>query len=689
MYISRIRLQNWRSYHDGEFVFTPPDGNRRIVLIGAPNGHGKTSLLFALYVGLYGRDGYRYTEGISFGSTDELTSYRNAIQQFRRTRADSEHTSIEIEFAPTPQDDGAPRISIRRSWAFNPNGTPKKDDAFERIAVYENGEIQQISSHNQVCSYLGTRLFKDEVMPAFFFDGEQAQTLITKSGQEGMTKAVGVLYGTRLVEEAADHLQSYIQATEHRFGGRRQAADNETRLDTLIRERDTLLSTIDKRKQVFETLETNKNALDKQLELLRRHSLTGSDQAAEFRQIDERLSREQHQLQAAKNELKSAVASLGFLLALSRSSVRLIAAMQHDAEIEQQQLANENTIGKADEILALSMPEPPEEDALLGNISAPVREKVKERIRSAIEFVLRGARESDGVPVLPWLSASMRQDTLNRIQEARHETATGLRRRAATVAELEESVYDLRARRSRIQNLPNEVAEIPAQIDALQAQVDEVAMEMGAARDQIERARNEISRLNPEISKLLTEISLLEPERRKAEVAKNARMALCEIAKELATVTAGRLESVVTEKFRLIADQRFAEGKVRLSANSRAVLDRKGLPPAPIESMSGFERRAFGISFSLALAQITQKRIPFVIDTPLGNADLAYRGRLIDALAGFGIDQIIILTHDAEVTPDLQQRIAPAVLQKMLIEFDRESGTSVVKNNAFFEESPR
>lgn len=42
-----------------------------------------------------------------------------------------------------------------------------------------------------------------------------------------------------------------------------------------------------------------------------------------------------------------------------------------------------------------------------------------------------------------------------------------------------------------------------------------------------------------------------------------------------------------------------------------------------------FEKRSFGIAFSLALAEITKRRIPLVIDTPLGNADSEYRPRTL------------------------------------------------------------
>ncbi len=686
MYLSRVRLRNWRSYEDAEFIFQAPKGGQRVVLIGAANGHGKTSLLFALYVGLYGRHGYRYTEGISITPGDEFLSYRNAIKQFRRTTAKSgDDTVIEIEIAPTEHDVGVPKVLVRRQWSFNSQGQPKSGDSFEAVVIYENGEPQAIQSHESACDYIGLRLFKDDVMPAFFFDGEQAQTLITKSGQEGMSKAVGVLYGTRLVEEAVNRMHDYCQTIEKNFGGKRGTEGTEARLEELEREVDFCHSRIERKLQECESLEQQKTSLEKEQDYLRRQCIIGgSDRGLEFKELDERFVQEQKRLSIAKNELKDTVASLGLLLALSRLSSSIITALQRDGEVEQRKQANETTMAKADAILSLAMPEPAEEDELLGNISAVVRTKVKERIRRAIDAVLKDATETDGTLMFPWLNVGLRQEVIARILDARHETGSAIRQKAQSVSHLEESVEELRRRRARIANLPAEVAELPGKIEALQKQIEAKQMDIGAARDQITRDRIEITRLNPEIAKLKARLSHLEPERRKVGIARAARHALQEIADELTKVTAGRLESVVTQNFRSIADQRFRQGEIRLPTNAKAVLERDNLPPAAIESMSGFERRAFGISFSLALAQITRKRIPFVIDTPLGNADVAYRERLLAALSTVDIDQVIILTHDAEVTHDLQAKIAPTILQRMLISYEQATGKSVVRNNVFF-----
>ena len=96
--------------------------------------------------------------------------------------------------------------------------------------------------------------------------------------------------------------------------------------------------------------------------------------------------------------------------------------------------------------------------------------------------------------------------------------------------------------------------------------------------------------------------------------------------------------------------------------------------------------RSFGLAFSLALAEITHRRIPLVIDTPLGNADSKYRLRTLKALTKFDSDQIIILTHDCEVTSDLLAGIEREVGQKFLVEFDATTNESLVRPNRFFEE---
>ena len=61
--------------------FERPSGRRPLVLIGAMNGHGKTSLLFSLYVGLFGRFGLRHAEGFSLFDGEERSSLQRGNQE--------------------------------------------------------------------------------------------------------------------------------------------------------------------------------------------------------------------------------------------------------------------------------------------------------------------------------------------------------------------------------------------------------------------------------------------------------------------------------------------------------------------------------------------------------------------------------------------------------------------------------
>ncbi len=83
MDLREVMLRNWRSFRSARFLFPAPTGKKRVILVGAMNGTGKTSLLVGLYLGLFGREAMQFVEGVKLGSTEEerLRSYRQLIQQ--------------------------------------------------------------------------------------------------------------------------------------------------------------------------------------------------------------------------------------------------------------------------------------------------------------------------------------------------------------------------------------------------------------------------------------------------------------------------------------------------------------------------------------------------------------------------------------------------------------------------------
>lgn len=81
MWISRIELTNFKSYLHQIFEFPEPVDGRNIVLVGGMNGYGKTTILEALYLCLYGKDALAHLARAGLKS-DDSRGYRIAAMSF-------------------------------------------------------------------------------------------------------------------------------------------------------------------------------------------------------------------------------------------------------------------------------------------------------------------------------------------------------------------------------------------------------------------------------------------------------------------------------------------------------------------------------------------------------------------------------------------------------------------------------
>lgn len=689
MYISRIHLSNWRSYGDAEFVFEQPSGRRPLVLIGAMNGHGKTSLLFALYVGLFGRFGLRHSEGFQTFDTEDMPHYREAIRRFRRSNAAAdEPTSIDVEFSPAKGEEGVPTVRVVRRWFFTSAGHPRQGEGFESVELYVDGKPQKLHlGVDAAVARLERFLFRADVMPAFFFDGEQAQTLINNSGQDGMKKAVEVLFGTKVVEEAFDHVKQFVQASHSKLGGKRNADSQQVQLNERIDRREKLEGAIEGFERNLRDLEQRRETLEaEQRRCQEELARLGGERKADLVQSHADVERAEAERRAAERSVTDSAKKLGLALAVSRLAPAIANRLRAEAAREQWENLRDGTVTRTDEVLDLAMPEPSDRDQLLGYLSTEVRQKVRDRFRKAIEHIYNPPPTDCAAEyLLGHVKGEARSRLLALLGAAKSQGIADVRARAKRLADAKQQVEDARWRRDRIGNLPEEVEKLSERLSELGEQISDTSRLLGAAENEIRKHRAELQDVSAEIGRLQEMLAKLGPEQRRIAVAERVRTVLASLSDQLRPITVQRLQDSVTSHFVQIADRRYQGGSIVFPENGSPILKRKDHPDALVEMMSGFERRAFGISFSLALAEITQRRIPLVIDTPLGNADQAYRRRLLKALTNVDLDQIIILTHDAEVTGALFEEIEDQVKQTFLVEFDRTRRESTAVPEAYFE----
>ena len=690
MYLSEVHLINWRSYADARFDFKPPSGRRPLVLVGAMNGHGKTSFLLALYMGLFGKFGLRHAEGFGAFTTEDTISYRKAIAQFRRSTANADDpTSVELVFSPTDEDgkDGA-EVKLVRRWFFTPAGTPRQGENFETVELHIDGKPQILHSgldaaHDRLERYL----FPANFMPAFFFDGEQAQTLINNSGETGIKKSVEVLFGTKVLDEVFEATKQYLQSAHSKLGGKRNSSSQQKQIDEKVAERDSLEADLSALHKSHKEVELRRSDLDaeqrKTTEALAR---LGGERKSGVEEIHAEVERASKDKADAERALTDTAKSIGLALAVSRLSQAIVNRLSEEEAREKWESLRDGTMFKAEEVMHSAMPEPASADPLLGHLSDSIRLKVKDRFRRAIEQIYEPPPTNCAKEyLLGHVRGELRGRVLSALDETRTHGAHEIRSRARRLKESRERLEDANARRDRVGNLPTEVKQLSDRLSELATQIADASRTLGQLENEIKKKKSDLQDLNAEIGRLQDALAKMGPDQQRIAVAEKVRTVLEAVNDQLKPVTLKRLEDLVTKHFVAIADRRYRDGRVEFPEGSAPRLKRTGHPDVLIEMMSGFERRSFGIAFSLALAEITRRRIPLVIDTPLGNADREYRARLLKAITDVDLDQIIVLTHDAEVAGPLFEQIESQVKQTFLVEFDRKKQESIVYRDAYFE----
>lgn len=688
MYLSRVHLANWRSYSDATFEFRKPTARKPTVLIGAMNGHGKTSFLISLYLGLFGQFGLRYCEGFRLASSEDIMSYRKALSKFRRRHAQpDEPTIVDLTFTPTLKDKAEDEVRIIRRWHFSSSNQPKPGEAFEEAEVYVGDKLLRRADLATTQERIEKHLFPAHVAPAFFFDGEQAQALIEKMGEIGLKKAVEVMFGTKILTELADQMRQYLTRVHANAGGKRKSSDKQRELDEKLKLREGLNARLAKLQADHAALEKEKDDLiRKRSELTEEFARLGGTAAKDASRIQSEYEAAERAKDAAERAVSDAIGKVGIALAVSRMGIPVQNRLHAEELRENWETRKRATLDKKEAVLAAALPEPPEADQLLGNLASEVRRKVRARFAAALEKIYEPP--DDGCApefLLGHVKGDMRaklRAELDRVQSLGSATIRSLSKK---LKDARDEFEDAKARWDRIQNLPQETHTLKEEITTLNDQIGHANQRLGAMDNELRKLKSDLHDLSVEIGRRQDELARLEPEQHRVAVAERVNLVLQEVIDELTPMTSKLLEDSVTKHFLRIADPRFEGGRIRLPAGGAPEIQfNHGWPAALLESLSGFEKRSFGIAFSLALAEITHRRVPLVIDTPLGNADSLYRPRTLQALTGFDLDQVIILTHDEEVTPELAEAIESTVCQKFLVEFVDAEKRSVVHPDLFF-----
>lgn len=202
MWIERIELSNFKAYENQSFEFPKPAAGKNIVLIGGMNGHGKTTLLEALYLCLYGEDATHHLARAGLRDNAYAKFLQGALHGSAHTkRASAMRVSIRLMVL----DDYG--FDIRRTWFFDPKGSFQSQE----VGLYEvrNGIPRPLDASEQLMNVLNQHVVPAHLAPFFFFDGEEVKKLADQDRSEWVKQGMESLMGAVLVRQLRERLSQY------------------------------------------------------------------------------------------------------------------------------------------------------------------------------------------------------------------------------------------------------------------------------------------------------------------------------------------------------------------------------------------------------------------------------------------------------------------------------------------------
>jgi len=325
MYISQITLRDWKAYTTANFDFPSPSSGKNIVLIGAPNGYGKTSLFEAIVLGMFGRDGLPLIARSPFSGADKerlATSYKNFLEKaLHRGATAAGRASCSVKLVFTDENDEP--LEIQRIWHFSDSGVYRPQD--EEIHIYEGstrkavgpGALQGNDRADWFREYIAENLLPFTLAHFFMFDGEQVSVLAEREMSAQVRAGIEGLLGIPVLKQLAKDLRAYAEV-------RRKESPNvsDKTIEKLELDRHQLTFEYDKKANRLAEIEPSRAALKEEQEhLIRELASFGSGSQALLQEQFEQIKNYERAIETGQAQLEELMMK-DLALALSGLSLR-------------------------------------------------------------------------------------------------------------------------------------------------------------------------------------------------------------------------------------------------------------------------------------------------------------------------------------------------------------------------------
>jgi len=687
LWIANIELINFKSYRHAVFNFPEPRGEKNLILIGGINGYGKTSLLEALYLCLYGADAMRNLTraGLNIGKVRGYPSFLERAFNAEALRDKARDMTVRVVIQKT----ASTGIEIKRRWYFRKNGDGcswTEEEAVVTELTRNGGGLPKRDGHNlfSLNQLLEDHFIPERVAPLFFFDGEEIKSLADQSRIEQVKMGLEGLLGVVLLRQMVDRLKSF--ENNKRSGIASVDEQNIDRMGTALAADEAALEKLkihkDQKQQHRQGLKAEQESL------IARMVATGGgggDIATVKDLVEERTQIQGEQRNAQKSLEKILADKLPFHL-MPKSLLQ---------KFRTQLQSEENLIAWQNEYLALQPKQARFEQAFFDAAAPEISPQLTQTQCAAIRGRIAAAWEALFHPMPSncaaqithaYLHDSLRERTqvfLDSIDVGRQEVLDLLAQQNEWMARIE----DLNRKISRVEGIDRDgtLAEMKENLARVGKDMDAVEIEISAMEHEIVGLEGTVNNTRARYEQEVKRRDETSPVRQFLEQSGRVRAVIEELIPALFPLKVKALAEAMTRVYKRLA-HKTQVARIAIDEDGTTHVLSKTDREIPFDRSAG-ENQIFATALIAGLAEVSKVSAPLVVDTPLGRLDSKHRENILNFWMSDKSRQVILLSQDKEIDADFYRRIKPNVSATFLLKHEDVGygvGRTTVVPNQYF-----
>ncbi|MGX4730704.1 DNA sulfur modification protein DndD [Pseudomonas corrugata] len=634
--------------------------NAPIVLFGGLNGGGKTTILSALKLALYGK-------GV-LGSSATVAEYhqylRECIHRAHNSIAKPMRSAVELTFRYA-QYGVISSYQLTRDWFVDHAGKVK-----EGLIISRDGHPLTELSYDQAQAFLN-ELIPIGVSELFFFDGEKIASLAEETSGDALRESINKLLGLDLIDRLHSDLSVIIRgrsikkASEDR---KQKIAEAERTYNNLneqlaeVREKLLLMR--------VNTVEANKNLGNIEASINARGGAWSASRQEETVNLDALVS-DKKAIEHTLHDMLSGLLPFAITHSLNE---KLLAQIDAEQRAEKAQVLSEylqrqqsNFLAEVESAFAITKDQLPAlQDIFLRTFGSEVANSAEQQ-----------------APVHE-LSDTQRFSITHRLQ---NDVGSLQQRAADLVMTLQETDSQIESARENIARAPDEKVLIPLfnEQGQLQGRLSALEEQKSVMAEEAKALLARLSVAARQLDDLYTEIAESQEEERLTGLAQNAKDVLKEFSTRARIEKLKELESQFYSSFNGLARKEDRNLSIQIDPNTFEVvlIDDEGVILRK-EELSAGEKQIFAISILEALARTSGRSLPVVIDTPLGRLDSVHRKKLVENYFPKTSHQVIILSTDTEIDYAFYEGLQGSISHSYHLVYNPETRSTQAEEGYFW-----